>query len=85
MKKITHLTSCSDFASIQYTLDFFRREPKAISCEIVQPSGSGGRFGICPVQCAIANISGASLTNILPAGDDRPGSYTRKIEKQPVI
>lgn len=70
-----YLTSWSDLASIQYTLHFFRREPKAISCDTLQPCGSGGRLGICPVQCAMANISGASLTNILPDGVDRPGSY----------
>lgn len=73
--RCTYLTSASDRASIQYTFDFFLREPNAISCDMWQPSGSGGRFGIWPVHWAIANISGASFTNTFPAGADRPGSW----------
>lgn len=73
----TYFTSAAERASIQYTFDFFRLDPNAISCDIWQPSGNGGRFGIWPVQWAIANISGASLTSILPAGAERPGSYPR--------
>lgn len=74
-KTITNLTSASERASIQYTFDLFRLDPNAINCDMWQPSGNGGRLGIWLVQLAIANISGASFTNILPAGDDLPGSY----------
>lgn len=72
-----YLTSSSDFASIQYTFDFFRLEPNAINCETLQLSGSGGLRGIWTVQWAMANISGASFTNIFPAGDDRPASCNK--------
>lgn len=74
----SYLTSWSDLASIQYTLDF-RLDPKAIKCDTQLPSGNGGLLGICPVQCAIANISGASFTRILPAGDARPASCETEI------
>lgn len=78
-RPLFYLTSCSDLASIQQTLDRFLLEPKAISCETLQPSGSGGLLGIWPVQCAMASISGASLTRIFPAGDERPGSVNQAI------
>lgn len=74
MAKIHSSTSCSDFASIQYTFDFRLRDPSAINCDRWQPAGNGGRHGICDVQLAIATISGASLINTLPLGDCFPGS-----------
>lgn len=72
---IPYLTSFSDCAIIQYTLERFRLEPNAINWFTEQPSGMGGLLGIWPVQWAIANISGASLTSIFPLGDAFPGSY----------
>lgn len=70
----SYLTSSSLLATIQYTLHFFRREPTAINCDTWQPYGNVGRFGICPVQWAMATISGASFTSTLIDGVDRPGS-----------
>lgn len=75
---IPYLTSFSDCAIIQYTLERFRLEPNAINWLTEHPSGIGGLLGIWPVQCAIANISGASLTSIFPLGDAFPGSYKFK-------
>lgn len=77
-----YLTSCSDWASIQYTFERFRRDPSAINCLTEQPSGIFGRFGICPVHWLIANISGASFTRILPLGDDLPGSCYKSQKKK---
>lgn len=73
-QQLRYLTSTSDWASIQQTLEGFRRDPRAISWETEHPSGKWGRRGIWLVHCEMASISGASFTIVLPLGDDLPGS-----------
>lgn len=73
-QQLRYLTSTSDWASIQQTLEGFRRDPSAMSWVTEHPSGKWGRRGIWLVHCEMASISGASFTKILPLGDDLPGS-----------
>lgn len=76
----SYLTSCSDWANIQYTLERFRLDPSAINCLTEHPSGRFGRLGIWPVHWDAANISGASFTRIFPLGDDLPNSCNKLYE-----
>lgn len=45
-QQLRYLTSTSDWASIQQTLEGFRRDPRAMSWETEHPSGRWGRRGI---------------------------------------